>query len=125
MNISNKKVLRNGIYTEIAPTVYRKADALEIKGSFTGQTASIVLKISHYQDEARTLEDSTFAEERATLVIDNTTLVDKRTGQYATVDTPAEFAEGEFDFFLTQKLGNIEEMINMGIARADALNRFD
>jgi len=125
MNISNKKLNRNNVLVEITPTLYRTATPLELKGSFVGSTANIAVQIQHFQDAERLLKDDVFQDDITNLVIDNSTLVDSRSGQYIIEDTPEEFQLGEFDFFLTQKLGSIQEMLGMAILRADAMNRFD
>ena len=125
MNISNKKLNRNNVLVEITPSVFRTAKQIELKGSFVGNTAKIAIQISHYKNAERTEKDNTFADLIIDLKIDNSTLIDIRSGQYSDENTPEEFVKGEFDFFLTQKIGSIEEMVQMSILRADSLNRFD
>lgn len=127
IKISNKKLLRNGEYTEISPTVYRTATAISLEGvSFIGRIADVTAKIEHFQDAERTIKESTFEDRVIKLGLNNSEpLIDKRTGQYSDETTPPEYIQGEFDFFLTQKIGSIEEMLIMGVLRADTLNRFD
>lgn len=99
MNISNKKTQRNGQFTEINPIVYRACNPLELKGSFVGNTATVAVSIQHYIDEARTVKDEVFADSVISLLIDNSTIINSRTRQYADENTPDEFQIGEFDFF--------------------------
>jgi len=124
MNISNKKVERDNVYTEVTPAIYRTAKMIKLSANFVSKKATAIVQVNHYKDDSRTENESLPVQEVA-LGITNEQLVDKTTGEYASENTTEENKQGEFDFFYTQNIASIESMIQMAIQRADTLNQFD
>jgi len=124
MNISNKKVKRDNVYTEVTPAIYRTAKMIKLSANFVSKKATATVQVNHYKDSART-ENESLPIQEVVLNITNSQIVDKTTGGYADENTAEENKQGEFDFFYTQNIASIENMIQMAIQRADTLNQFD
>jgi hypothetical protein len=120
-NISNSNVFIN-------PVIYRLVE-LEIQPNYTSDKdlllVDIVCTIKHYLDNNRTQKATLIQDKVVSLRIDDFTSVDKRSGNYATESTPEEFKQGELTFFMSQKIGSINEMLAFGVQRADLLGRFN
>lgn len=104
-----------------------------LKTEFKPVYIDVICKINNWRDVERTqLFDLRSDDVR--LRIDNETIVDMRNGNY--VDTTITdindpnyvdpiFHIGELDFFFEQEGYSISTMVEIGVLRADAANRFD
>lgn len=111
------------------PTISRKVDIMEVVERQKGTYIEYACKVHNYDADGE--EDADFERKIVKLRADNTTILDKTTGQIADETTPEENQIGEYDFFKTQNvfaIYNIESFAQLDaaiIARADAQKRFD
>lgn len=99
---------------------------------FTPIAVDVVCKVNSWKDAERSVLFSDI-KKSVTLRITNETTVDNRDGNYVDL-TLSEgdagyvnptYHTGELDFFFSQEEYSINQMITIGVQRADSVGRFD
>lgn len=99
---------------------------------FTPIAVDVICKVNSWKDASRTIlfED---IKKTVNLRITNDTIVDNRDGNYVDLtlgETDPNYVNptyhiGELDFFFVQEEYSINQMITIGVQRADSVGRFD